>query len=74
MAPSKIIVPVTRITMESGMEYKAQGHPQVIALRLKNAREGGYSFYGTDPQQRKYEIPCNEILKGKCSPDGECRL
>lgn len=74
MAPSKIIIPMTRIIMENGMEYKAQGHPQVIALRLKQAREEGFSFHGTDAQQRKYEIPSKYILKGKCSPDGECRL
>ena len=66
-------VPVTRITMDDGREYKAVGHPQVIGLQLKQAKEGGYLFHGTDPQGRRYSIPAKEITKGTCKPDGVTR-
>lgn len=73
MALSKDTIPVTRITMEDGREYKAIGHHAVIGLLLRDAKEGGWDFTWHDAQDRKYTIPSKEISKGFCKPDGVTR-
>ena len=66
-------IPVTRITMSDGREYKAIGHHFVIGYLLRMAKEGGWPFIWRDAQGRKYEIPAEEITSGKCTPDGTTR-